>query len=298
MYKFMPIFLTSLLLACTCGAEQAPTPETVQANGLVVLLTDYGADSVYVGAIKGAIYAKSPGVRVDSITNSVPEFDILAGAFCLAEACGLYPRGVTFCCVVDPGVGTERRVLVMQTQSGHFFVAPDNGLLTLVADKLGVAAVYEGTNRALWREPAPSRTFHGRDVFGPIAASLAGGTPIGQVGKPISDFVRLDIPRSTVEGNAASGVVIRVDAYGNLITNVPEEHLATLGVKQGDLLEIAVGNVRFSAPFVATYGDVEKGRRLALIQSAGYLELAVNLGSLAAAIGEGVYAPVVVRKAS
>lgn len=295
-----PILITlGLLLAAfslETMAQDAPS-EPVPPNGLIILLTDYGGDSVYVGAIKGAIYATFPQARIDAITNSVPEFDVLAGAFCLAEAAPNYPPGTTFCCVVDPGVGTERRVVVLRTKSNHVFVAPDNGLLTLVADKLGVAALYEGNNRALWRETIPSNTFHGRDIFGPLAANLASGLPVEKVGEPLGDIVRLDIPKSVVDAGKVSGVVIRVDAYGNIITNIPQENIAALGIVENDKLQVTLGKAEFTAPFVATYGAVEKGSRLALIQSAGYLELAVNLGSLAKETGEGLYTPVVVQKA-
>ena len=293
---FLSLFVALVPSLLATAQDNAP-PEPVPANGMVILVTDYGADSVYVGAIKGAIYSTFPNAKVDAITNSVPEFDVLAGAFCLAEACPTYPPGTTFCCVVDPGVGTERRVVVLRTKSGHLFVAPDNGLLTLVADKLGVAALFEGNNRALWRATIPSNTFHGRDIFGPLAANLASGVPIEKVGEPLASMVRLDIPVSAVDNGKTTGVVIRVDSYGNMITNIPQENVAALGVNEGDKLQVTLGKAEFVVPFVATYGSVEKGTRLALIQSAGYLEFAVNLGNLANEIGEGLHAAVVVQKA-
>jgi len=297
-WKRYVLLIGALSFSLSGAFAQDAAPEPVPPNGMVILLTDYGMDSVYVGAIKGAIYATFPNARVDAITNSVPEFDVLAGAFCLAEAAPNFPAGTVFCCVVDPGVGTERRVVVLRTKSGHIFVAPDNGLLTLVADKLGIASSFEGNNRALWRDTIPSNTFHGRDIFGPLAANLASGVPIEKVGEPLAEIVRLDIPKSEVVEGKVSGVVIRVDSYGNIITNIPQEHLTTLGVNQNDLLKITLGKTEFTAPLVATYGAVEKGARLAVVQSAGYLEFAVNLGNLANETGEGLYAPVTVQKAS
>jgi len=283
--------LSILLLLAVPAAAQT------DVNGLVVLLTDYGADSVYVGALKGAIYAKYPDARIDSLTNSVPAFDIMSGAFLLAEWCDAFPKGTTFCCVVDPGVGTERRVIAMKTESGHLFVAPDNGLLTLVADRLGVVEVREGENRALWRNFLVSATFHGRDIFGPIAASLAGGVPLDKLGSVVTDMVRLDIPKSEVNGETVKGAVIRIDRYGNIVTNITRPDLAAIGLQAGDSLDISIGNATFTAPLKRQYRDVGEGERLALFQSSGYLECAVNLGSLADALGEELRAPVTVRKA-
>ncbi|HNR33305.1 MAG TPA: SAM-dependent chlorinase/fluorinase, partial [Candidatus Hydrogenedentes bacterium] len=141
--------------------------------GRVVLCTDYGVDSVYVGILKGVIYDKFPDARVDSLTNAIPPFDIEAGARILAEGCAVYPPGTVFCCVVDPGVGTSRKGVVLETDTGQVFVAPDNGLLTLVAERDGVRALHEIANAAIWREGALSSTFHGRDIFGPVAATIA-----------------------------------------------------------------------------------------------------------------------------
>ena len=163
------------LLAALPGWAAAP-------NGLVVLLTDFGADAVYVGALKGAMYTKFPEIRIDAISNSVPPFDVVAGAHMLAEAANEFPLGTTFCCVVDPGVGTDRKRIVLETKTGHCFVGPDNGLLSLVAHRYGLAELREIANPKLFRQGEMSQTFHGRDVFGPVAAARAGGVARGEVG--------------------------------------------------------------------------------------------------------------------
>ncbi len=281
------LFLAALTLAWC---------HVVDAEGMVVLLTDYGADSIYVGVLKGAIYAKCPEARVDSLTHSVPPFDIAAGACLLAEACREFPANTIFCCVVDPGVGTTRKAIVLETERGQRFVAPDNGLLTMVAERDGVRQIREASNRDFWRAGVQSSTFHGRDLFGPVAGALACGAPLDEVGPPLTEVVRLELPSARVEGGAARGQVIRVDIYGNIISNIRMDNLEALGVKRGDRLEVEIGAARFDAPLVNTYADVAEGEKLALVQSLGLVEFAVNLGNLAEALGEGLHAPVAVRK--
>jgi hypothetical protein len=280
----------ALMVAASAFAATTPT-------GLVVLLTDYGADSVYVGALKGAVYTKFPAARIDAISNSVPPFDVVTGAFMLVEASKEFPPGTTFCCVVDPGVGTERKCVVLETKSGHFFVGPDNGLLSLAAQKLGVVEVRECSNRALWREGKLSHTFHGRDIFGPVAAALASGVSLEKVGPVIEALKRLDLGEVRIENGAAQGCVARSDPYGNLITNISYEDLTKLGLEKDDIVTVTIGKAEFQAPLKQTYSDVPDGKRVGLIQSFGYLEFAVNMGSLADEVKEGAHAPVTVRKA-
>jgi S-adenosyl-L-methionine hydrolase (adenosine-forming) len=283
------VFVMAILVGCmAAGAE---------ARGPVILLTDYGADSIYVGMIKGAIYSKLGEAKVDTLTNSVPAFDIVTGAYMLAEGCGAFPKGTTFCCVVDPGVGTERRCIALETKRGQFFVAPDNGLLAVVAEKFGVAALRECTNDAYFYSNGSSTTFHGRDIFGPVSASLARGVDIATVGPKLERMVTLDVAPAKVEKVEAMGVVIRRDHYGNMVTNLTAAHLKQAGIERGDRLVVTVGKATYVAPFVTTYGSVAEGERLVLLQSSGFVECAMNMGSLAEAIGEDVRAKVSIKKA-
>lgn len=283
-------------LGLMCAGFAAAGEVSTPANGLVVLLTDYGADSIYVGAIKGAMYSKNPGLRIDAISNSVPPFDVLAGAYMLAEACGEFPPGTTFCCVVDPGVGTPRKRIVLESESGQRFVAPDNGLLTLVAARYGVRQLRETVHPEHWRAGAVTRTFQGRDVFGPVAAMLVGGLAMEKLGPELPELVRLDAARARVADGAAQGAVIRTDVYGNLVTNVTPQDLGQLDLKPGDKLDVTIGKQTFSAPWVSTYADVPPGEKLALVQSMGLIECAINQGSLAEILGEGLRAAVSIRK--
>ena len=284
-----------VLMAMCAGAARADAP--FKANGLVILMTDYGTDSIYMGILRGAILAKFPQARINDLTNAVPPYDIEAGAYLLVEAAGEYPAGTVFVTIVDPGVGTPRKPIVLETKNGYCFVGPDNGLMTLVAEKFGVKQVRELTSKALWRAETTSTVFHGRDIFGPVAASLASGVPVDQAGPALDTMTKLDIKRSRVDNGAAMGSVMRTDPYGNIVTNVTSTDMKTLGISLGDNVEVTIGKATWIAPFKRTYAEVAEGGRLVVIQSAGFVECAINKGSLTDAIGEKFGAAVTVRKA-
>jgi len=277
-------------------APQGQAEDRADPNGMVILLTDYGTDSIYVGILKGAIYAKFSDVRVDAITNAVPSFDIASGAYLLAEAAPEYPKGTVFCCVVDPGVGTDRKSIAIATKSGHYFVAPDNGLLTVVAERLGIRAIRECTNQKLWRDAVTSTVFHGRDIYGPVSAALAKGTPFEDVGTPLDDIVRIALPSAAIEGDSVHGAVMRADPYGNLVTTITHRDLERLGIARGDRLEVTIGANTWQAPFVTTYANVPKGDRLVVLQSSGFVECAINQGNLAEAVEAEPHTPVTLKK--
>lgn len=288
-----------VLLAFFFGVADPAFPqdsEPPDGHGMVVLLTDYGSDSIYVGILKGAIYKKFPGARVDAITNAVPPYDIASGAYLLAEAAPEYPKGTVFCCVVDPGVGTERKSIAIATKSGHYFVAPDNGLLTVVADRLGLNGIRECTNQELWRDAVTSTVFHGRDIYGPVSASLASGVSFDSVGNLLDTMVRVEHPAATVDGNTIRGAVMRTDPYGNLVTTITRSDLEKAGMARGDTLIVTIGTITWTAPFVTTYANVPKGDRLVVLQSSGFVECAINQGSLAEAVQAEAHTPVTLKK--
>ncbi|MCL4692185.1 MAG: SAM-dependent chlorinase/fluorinase [Candidatus Hydrogenedentes bacterium] len=301
MYRVPPPFrllATSIVLAVLIAApvlaqEDGSSPGT----GMVVLLTDYGSDSIYVGILKGAIYKKFPNARVDAITNAVPPYDIASGAYLLAEAAPEYPKGTVFCCVVDPGVGTERKSIAIKTNSGHYFVAPDNGLLTVVADRLGLAAIRECTNQDLWRDKVTSTVFHGRDIYGPVSASFASGVSFEAVGETLDSMVRIELPSAVVDGDTIRGAVMRADPYGNLVTTITRSDLEKLGIARGQTLSVTIGSITWAAPFVTTYANVPKGDRLVVLQSSGFVECAINQASLADAVQAEAHTPVTLKKA-
>lgn len=273
------MFALLLLLMLPAIAQAAP-------NGTVILFTDYGVDSLYVGILKGVILSKAPQVRVDSLTNAVPPFDIETGAYMLAEGCTFFPAGTVFCCVVDPGVGSTRKGIVVESLKGQYFVAPDNGLLTLVAQRDGIKEIHETKNPVLWRDGETSSTFHGRDIFGPVAAAIASGVSIDDAGPQLHSITMLQLAAASIEEGAVRGEVTRIDEYGNAITNVPGAMLTeTLGAPLGESLAVTIGSQTISARFSKTYSDVAKGDYVVLVQSSGFVECAINLGNLAAATG-------------
>lgn len=279
-----------LLLAFAASAFASP-------NGIAALLTDYGADSIYVGVLKGAMISRNASVRIETITNSVPNYDVIAGAYLLAEACKQWPTGTAFCCVVDPGVGTPRKPIALETKTGQYFVGPDNGLLSLVAKRFGVAALHELQNAKYFGPNAVSSTFQGRDIFGPVTAAIAGGAPLDDLGPALDKLVELDFPEARVEGAAVLGAVIRADGYGNLVTNIPAELMAQAGIDKGADVDITLGAAHYVAPYKNTYGEVPVGARLLCSQSIGMVEAAINQGDLAETLHEGLHATVTLRKA-
>jgi len=265
---------------------------------IVALLTDFGSQDHYVGAVKGAVLAACREAAVVDLTHDLPPHDVMAAAFSLSAARGAFPAGTTFLAVVDPGVGSARRALALET-AGQRFVGPDNGLFTFVLAEQPAARIHEITNQGLFRARV-SATFHARDIFGPVAGRLAAGMDIAEVGPPVSDPVRLALERPRPVGSAEwEGAVLHVDRFGNLITNFTQEDLdVALATVNGDPTELVVTVEGMVLPLVRTYSDVCEGEACALAGSSGRLEVSVNRGSAARQLGAARGAPVRVRKVS
>lgn len=251
----------------------------------LTLLTDFGTVDGYVAAMKGVIASIAPAATVDDAAHDIPPGDIRAAAWALRRYWRLYPPGTIHVVVVDPGVGGARRPLAAEV-AGRLLVAPDNGVATWVFDEAPPTRVVAIANPAFLRERI-SRTFHGRDVFAPAAAHLAAGVPLTELGPALRDVVRLERPPLGFAPDAIRAEVVHVDRFGNLVTNVPEDW-ASFGAVH--VAGVDVGRVR------RTYSDVEPGELLALVGSAGYLEVSVRDGSAAARLGVGRGAPVELRK--
>ncbi len=239
----------------------------------ITLLTDFGLADTYVGQVKGAILAIAPGATLVDLTHAVPPQDLLAGAFHLWAAVEAFEPGSIHVAVVDPGVGSPRLAIAIQTVRGDRLIGPDNGLLVPAAERLGgVARTVELNSSRFWRVVSPSTSFHGRDIFGPVAAHLANGVLLERLGTPVSDLVRYALPSS----DGRVGEVVHVDVYGNLVTNVPAVRLPARFVVRVNARE---------APGVAYYAAVPPGALLALVGSSGLLEVSVRDGSAAALTG-------------
>jgi hypothetical protein len=225
------------------------------------------------------------------ITHDVKPQDILGGAWILKNSAYLFPPETIHLAVIDPGVGTDRRPILVRHRN-HYFIGPDNGLFSLVTDNDEVEVI-ELTQKRFWRINTPSSTFHGRDIFAPVAAHLAKGIPYEELGSSLStmEIYRWAIPTNDKE--AIQGWVLHIDRFGNLITNIPEKLVQSLGSL--DSLRIYVGNHVLKG-LTTTYGSVEPGEGLALIGSAGTLEISINKGNAAAMLGVIQGSPVSVLK--
>ena len=248
------------------------------ARPVIALLTDFGTRDHYAGAMKGVALGICPDAALVDISHEIDAHDVLAGALELAAAYRFFPAGTIFLVVVDPGVGSARRGIAADT-GDYRFVAPDNGVLTAVFDDHPPKAIVELTERKYAR-PSVSRTFEGRDCFAPAAAWLATGVDLAALGRSAGAIQRLDIPRPTLEDGRVDGQVLRVDRFGNLITNIDRTTFATLG---GDPLDVRIGAHQVSR-VVSTYSDASAGEICALFGSTDHLEVAVNGASAAEAL--------------
>lgn len=248
----------------------------------ISFLTDYGTADGFVAACHGVIARVAPNARVLDITHDVPPGDIRRGAVLLAQTLPYLPPGVAVA-VVDPGVGTSRRGVLVRT-ADRLLVGPDNGLLAWAADALGgVLSVHELTNRELML-PHVSATFHGRDIFAPIAAHLATGTSAHRVGPSLdpAELVRLPEPVAYVVDDTAHGEVLSVDRFGNIQTSLTPAELTAIGATTGEPVVVSTVDGEWRVAFRYTFGDVPLGEPVAVVDSAGRLALAVNGGSAAA----------------
>ena len=246
---------------------------------VITLLTDFGQRDPYVASMKGVILSICPEARIIDISHEVPKFDVRAGALVLAQATPWFPPGTVHVGVVDPGVGTARRPIVVVSER-YVFVGPDNGLLMLAAMRDGLRAVYAIEERGLMLKHV-SRTFHGRDIFAPVAARIASGLEPSDVGPEVSDYIVPGFARPELRGDRLFGEVMYIDGFGNIITNLPEELLAEIGASEGSELVVRIGDRRLRLKLCSAYGDVEPGSALAILDSWGMLEIAINLGSAA-----------------
>jgi S-adenosylmethionine hydrolase len=258
---------------------------------IVTLTTDFGVGSPYVAEMKGVILGLNPRVHLVDISHSVTPQDIRQGAWILRQATRQFPPGTVHVAVVDPGVGSERGVLLARFD-GQDYVAPDNGVLGLVAGEAESREVLLLDRPAYWRERL-SHTFHGRDIMAPVAAQLSRGTPASAMGSPVADWVELEFPRARHEREGVSGEIVVVDSFGNLVSNLSEQDLAPHGVpQQPPVVRLGDG---VSACFVRHYSQGKPGDCVALIGSGGHLEVAIVNGHAARVLGLGVGSRIVVR---
>ena len=288
-----------LLLMFLIVTSLTPTTMGAQTNGLIIMITDFGFKDFYVGAMKGAMYKVFPQAKIDEISHGVSKFDIKEGAYTLAKAAPEFPTGTVFVGVIDPGVGTQRKPIAMKTKNGNYFVAPDNGLLTLIDGSMGVAEVREITNRDVMRQDVQSSTFHGRDIFGPAAAHLAKGFAFEKIGPVLKEYVQLPISFAKIVDDTIVGQIDVIDEYGNVITNIRPDLFEGLGIQDDQTLEIEFNHQRkIRCKYVKAYGDVPVGSGVGLFGSGGVFEVAINQGNLAEDLKLEATGKCIVRKES
>lgn len=253
------------------------------ARPIITLTTDYGTNDHLVGVMKGVILSINPDVHVVDITHGVLAHDVLDGALTIGQAYKYFPPKTIHIVVVDPGVGTQRRPILVASDQ-HYFVAPDNGVLSSVYDQTEALYVWHIISEHYFRQPV-SKTFHGRDIFAPVAAWLSKSWQTSAFGEPVTDFVRFAIPRPKTSGNAIKGIVLRVDQFGNLITNFRVEDVPALASADGKCT-IKAGNAVIKK-VVPTFAEGANGEAVGVIGSSGYLEICINKTSAARALGIG-----------
>jgi len=241
--------------------------------------------------MKGVILSINPEVNIVDLTHSVLAHDILDGALAIGQSYRYFPPKTVHVVVVDPGVGTARRpILVAEDQ--HYFVAPDNGVLSSVYEQSESLHVWDIISEHYFRQPV-SKTFHGRDIFAPVAAWLTKSWQTSSFGEPITDFVRFGIPKAKRTGNTIQGSVLHADHFGNLVTNITAEDLPELAAGEGKLT-ISAGNGQVTK-VVETFAQGAAGEVVGLMGSSGYLEISVNKGNASRTLGAGLGAEVTVE---
>jgi len=257
----------------------------VARKPIITLTTDFGLNDHFVGTTKGVILGIEPEAEIVDISHSVQAFDVLDGALTISQAYSYFPSGTVHMVIVDPGVGTTRRPLLVTSERYHF-VAPDNGVLSLIYQREQRLSARHVTAEHYFLQPV-SNTFHARDVFSPVAAYLAKGVDPAKFGEEVSDFVRFSAPRpKPVNENTLRGVVLKVDRFGNLITNITPQDAPMLFAQEAPAFKIVVGK-REIAEIKDAYARGAPGEVFGILGSMGYLEIAANRGAAAQILGVG-----------
>lgn len=253
---------------------------------IISLITDYGCRDPYVGVVKAVIKSINPDVEVIDLTHSIERHDVFEAAIVLTVSAKYFPPGTIFIVVVDPGVGSERKALLIETRN-YILIGPDNGCLSLLAETDGIKRVIDISN-SKYRLPTVSSTFHGRDIFAPIAAWASRGIPVMELGVEIdkNSIVRIPInkPKILREEKAVEGEVLYVDIFGNIMTSITRREIEELSLKYGLELEIVTSSGTYKCTYESTFSKVSEGALVCYINSWDYFEIAVNKGNAAEAL--------------
>ncbi len=257
---------------------------------IVTFTTDFGLNDAFVGIMHGVVLNIHPETRIVDICHSVASYDVLDGAFTIAQAYRFFPPRTAHVVVVDPGVGSERRPILAETEN-YVFVAPDNGVLSMIEAREPKFTVRHITADRYFLQPV-SQTFHGRDVFAAVGGWLSKGIDPADFGPEITDYVRLSLPSvERIGDNSLRGVVLKVDKFGNLITNIGEQDAPELFAASVPAVSILIGGQTITR-ICKSYAEAAEGEYFAIMGSSGYLEVAARQASAAAKLNEGVGSPV------
>jgi S-adenosyl-L-methionine hydrolase (adenosine-forming) len=263
---------------------------------IITLLTDYGHDDDFVGVCHGVIRAISPDVQIVDVTHGIPRYDVRRGALVLRNTMPYMPVGVHVA-VVDPQVGSERRGLALRCADGRLLVGPDNGLLSLAWESAGGVEVAVDVTRSPHRLEPVSATFHGRDLFAPVAARLATGAELADAGDELDPrtLIRVELPGPRLEDGTLFAHVLTVDRFGNVGLNVSHEDLSGSGISLGETVEIAAGGERYLANYAVTFADVKPGELIVYEDAYRMLAVAINRGDAASTLALAPDAEVQIR---
>ncbi len=260
---------------------------------IITLLSDFGLRDPYVAEMKAVILSICPKASIVDISHNIRKYDVRMGAFILARATPYFPNRTIHVAVVDPGVGTARRPIIIETKRSTC-VGPDNGLLMLSAQKEGISHIYNIANSKYTLKQV-SRTFHGRDIFSPVAAYLARGVPPSEFGPEISDLVKPSFLEPKIEPGRIEGEAIYIDDFGNIVTNIDSENLKKIGVKEGNKIAMKIGGKETALILCRAYGEAALNVPLAIIGSSGFLEVSVNQGDASRVFKVAEGAKVIIR---
>ncbi len=276
--------LLLLLVAASLGCSNAPAPkESTQApprKPTIVFMTDFGSANDAVAICKAVILGISPDTRIMDITHQVTPFQIEEASRFLYGVTPYYPSGTVFLAVIDPGVGTSRKAVIVKSKKGQFFVLPDNGLVSAVVERDGLEGAREISNQNWMIQAAVSSTFHGRDIFSPAAAHLAEGWDYTIAGPEVPQLVRLTPKTARLDDKGVTGEIIGLDdPFGSLVTDITRQDFASLGYVLDDKVTVLLNKRPVTLPFVKTFMNVPVGESLLYIDSRGRLGIAVNQGN-------------------
>jgi len=261
---------------------------------IITLLTDFGLKDSYVAEMKAVILSICPEACIIDISHGIRKFDVRMGSYILARASRYFPKGTIHVAVVDPGVGGFRRPIIIESQRA-VYVGPDNGLLTPSAIMDGIKHVYLISNDRYMLKSV-SRTFHGRDIFSPVAAYLAKGVPLSDFGPEIFDPIIPSFANPKIYEGIIEGEVIYIDDFGNVVTNISSEHLKSIGLFEGDIVSVKFGDRHLKLKFCKAYSDVQLNQPLIIIGSGDFLELSINQGDAAKFFGIDVGDKIILSK--